>query len=136
MYMMLFSIKHLNNNGWIVIDDVFPHSEYEQERLNLKKSGPQTGDVWKAIYEILDTLVNISESIYFVKDIARGNLIIKMKNNNNENITINDSIPFCNIDGWYDGNDAEWNKYDYKRDFGNYLKKMEQFKVVVINEIV
>jgi len=130
------SIKNLNNNGWIVIDDVFPHSENEQERLNLRKSGPQTGDVWKAIYEMLDTLVNISESIYFVKDIARGNLIIKLKNSNTENITINDSIPVCNVDGWYNGNDAEWNKYDYTRDFGNYLKKMEQFKVVVINEIV
>jgi hypothetical protein len=119
------SINNLNDGGWIIIDDVYPHNEYEQERLNLRKSGSQTGDVWKAIYNVLDIIDDISEVFYFEKGVCRGNLIFKVKKNNNTNIIIDDTIPTCNVDGWYIGDDAEWNKYTYKDDFDNYLKKID-----------
>ena len=115
-----------NNGGWIIIDDVFPHNEYEQERLNLKKIGSQTGDVWKAVYNILDDLVEISDYLYFEKNKGRGNLIVKIKNDNKSNISIDPTIPTCNVDGWYQGDDAEWNKYNYKRDFSDYINKINE----------
>ena len=115
------SIQNLNSGGWIMLDDVFPHCKYEQERLNLKKSGPQTGDVWKAVYDQLDRICELSEIVYFEQSTERGNLIFKLKENNTRNITIDASIPTMNVDGWYTGTDAEWNKYDYDRDFQTYL---------------
>ena len=121
------SIKNLNNGGWIILDDVFPHSENEQERLNLKKSGPQTGDVWKALYNVLDTIIEISDVIYFINNTERGNFIFKLKQNNTQNITIDETIPTCNNNGWYEGNDAEWNKYTYRKDFPSYIQKISKF---------
>jgi hypothetical protein len=121
------SINNLNDCGWIILDDVYPHDENEQERLNLRKSGPQTGDVWKALYNVLDTLIEISDIIYFIDNTERGNFIFKVKNNNTKNITIDKTIPTCNVDGWHEGNDAEWNKYTYKRDFPDYIKKLRNF---------
>ena len=56
------SIKFLNKNGIIFIDDVFPQNEDEQyktpinpiyENNILKYSSPWTGDVWKFIYYLL-----------------------------------------------------------------------------------
>jgi hypothetical protein len=121
------SINNLTDGGWIILDDVYPHCEYEQERLNLRKSGPQTGDVWKAVYNILDTIIEISDVIHFIDNTERGNFIFKIKQNNNKNIVIDETIPTCNNDGWYEGNDAEWNKYTYKNDFGNYITKIRSF---------
>ena len=121
------SIANLNDGGWIIIDDVFPHCEYEQERLNLRKSGSQTGDVWKAVYNVLDDLIDMSEHIYFVNNTERGNLVIQFKPNNNKNIMVDESIPTCNIDGWYEGVHAEWDKYKYKTDFHNYITKLNSF---------
>jgi hypothetical protein len=126
---MYNSIRHLKNGGWIILDDVFPHSEYEQERLNLQKSGPQTGDVWKALYNVLDTISNISDVMYFESSTERGNFIFKLKYDNDKNIIIDDTIPTNNIDGWYIGDDSEWNKYSYKKDFQDYM-----FKLNKINE--
>ena len=124
------TINNINPGGWIVIDDVFPHNEYEQEALDLRKSGPQTGDVWKAVYNILDDLVNISEKVYFEPRTERGNLIIKIKNSNKKNISIDETIPTCNVDGWYVGDDAEWNKYTNKNDFQKYITIMNMFSVL------
>jgi hypothetical protein len=121
------SINNLNDGGWIILDDVFPHSENEQERLNLNKSGSQTGDVWKALYNVLDTIIEISDIIYFINNTERGNFIFKVKQNNTKNIVIDETIPTCNIDGWYQGNGSEWNKYTYKRDFPDYIKKLNKF---------
>jgi hypothetical protein len=121
------SINNLNDGGWIILDDVYPHSENEQERLNLRKSGSQTGDVWKALYNVLDTIIEISETIYFINNTERGNFIFKVKSNNTKNITIDETIPTCNVDGWYEGDDAEWNKYTYSKDFSEYLKKINNF---------
>lgn len=122
------SINNLNDGGWIILDDVFPHSEYEQERLNLKKVGAQTGDVWKAVYNILDTIIEISDVIHFEPKTERGSFVFKLKPNNVKNITIDKTIPTCNIDGWYSGNDAEWNKYVYTRDFNNYMNRILCFE--------
>jgi FkbM family methyltransferase len=118
------SIENINDNGWLIIDDVYPHNEYEQERLNLRKNGAQTGDVWKAVYNVIDDLINLSNEIYFIKTVGRGNLILNINKTKGKNIIIDETIPTCNVDGWYEGNDAEWNKYNYKTDFENYLKKV------------
>jgi hypothetical protein len=121
------SINNLNSGGWIILDDVFPHSEYEQERLDLNKIGSQTGDVWKALYNILNDIEIMSDVIYFEKNTERGSFIFKLKDNNNKNITIDETIPTCNSDGWYVGNDAEWNKYKYNNDFVNYITRLNNF---------
>jgi hypothetical protein len=122
------SINNLNDGGWIILDDVFPHCEYEQERLSLKKVGAQTGDVWKAVYNILDTIIEISDVIHFEPKTERGSFVFKLKPNNVKNITIDETIPTCNVDGWYSGNDAEWNKYVYTRDFNNYMNRILCFE--------
>jgi hypothetical protein len=120
------AIRHLKKGGWIILDDVFPHSEYEQERLNLQKSGPQTGDVWKALYHILDTIHDMSDVMYFESSTERGNFIFKLKYDNHKNIDIDDTIPTNNVDGWYTGDDSEWNKYSYKKDFQDYMLKLNK----------
>lgn len=122
------SINNLNENGWIILDDVFPHTEYEQERLNLRKIGAQTGDVWKAVYNVIYTLNELSDILYFVNNTERGSLVFRVKSNNTKNIQIDNTIPTCNIDGWYEGDNAEWNKYKYSTDFVKYLKKLEEYK--------
>ena len=124
------SINNLNSGGWIILDDVFPHTENEQERLNLRKSGPQTGDVWKALYHVLDDIISISEIIYFEPRTERGCFVFKVKQNNIKNIVIDETIPTCNVDGWYNGNDAEWNKYSFKKDYPNYINKMKKFNQI------
>lgn len=121
------SINYLNNGGWIILDDVYPHSENEQERLNLRKQGAQTGDVWKALYNVLDDIIEMSDVIYFEPRTERGSFIFKLKTTNTKNIMIDETIPTCNIDGWYEGDNAEWNKYTYKNDFLNYMNKISQF---------
>ena len=117
------SIKNLKEGGIIMLDDVYPHSEKEQEALDLTKSGAQTGDVWKAVYDVFNILEEISEEIFFFKNSERGNLILKLKKGNSKNIEIDKTIPTKNVDGWYKGNDKEWEKYNYKKDFNDYYNK-------------
>jgi hypothetical protein len=124
------SINNLNPGGWIILDDVFPHAENEQERLNLNKCGAQTGDVWKAVYNVLDDIIEMSDIIHFEDKTERGSFIFKLKESNKKNILIDTSIPTCNKDGWYNGNDAEWNKYTYKNDFLLYMNRIRQFTPV------
>lgn len=121
------SLNSLNDGGVIVLDDVYPHNENEQNALDLNKVGAQTGDVWKAVYNIWDCLLEISDEVLFVPNVARGNLIFKIKSSNNKNITIDDSIPTMNVDGWYKGTDKEWNKYTYSSDFTNYFLKLLEY---------
>jgi len=118
------SIRNIKDSGWIILDDVFPHCEYEQERLDLRKSGAQTGDVWKALYNIIDTIADISNVMYFETSTERGNFVFQLKHNNTQNISIDSSIPTSNVDGWYTGTDAEWTKYTYTHDFPNYVSRM------------
>jgi len=122
------SINNLNDGGWIVLDDVFPHSEEEQRSLNLKNLGkPLTGDVWKAVYNSLNKIIEISDIVLFEPNTERGNIAFRIKSNNTDNITIDSTIPTCNIDGWYQGDDGEWTKYDYNKDFQMYLDKISNF---------
>jgi hypothetical protein len=62
--------------------------------------------------------------MYFESSTERGMFIFKLKPDNTKNIEIDCTIPTNNIDGWYDGNDSEWNKYNYKNDFQDYLGKL------------
>jgi len=119
------SIKSLNNGGFLVLDDVYPHKEREQEALDLRRLGEHlTGDVWKGVYNILDELESISSDIYFIRDVERGHLIFKIEDTS-KNITVDNTMPNTNIDGF---NPCEWNKYTYSRDFPEYLKRLEKFK--------
>jgi hypothetical protein len=122
------SINHLNNNGFIVLDDVYPHCEREQESLDLSKVGAQTGDVWKAVYHVIDHLQEISNDIYFIKETERGNLVLQIKDTS-RNITIDETIPITNYDGRHP---CEWERYNYKEDFSKYLEKMSSFKNKII----
>ena len=121
------SIKNLNENGFIVLDDVYPHNEEEQKSLDLKNFGkPLTGDVWKAVYHLLDTFQDICHNIYFFKDTERGNLVLHIKDNT-KNIVIDESMPTSNVNGWHP---CEWNKYSYKEDFNNYFQKLSLYKAL------
>jgi hypothetical protein len=118
------SIKNLKSGGFIVLDDVYPHKEREQESLDLRRLGePLTGDVWKGVYNILDELVNISSDKYFLKEVERGHLIFKIEDTT-KNITIDNTIPSGNYDGWHP---CEWNKFTYKNDFTAYLNKLSNY---------
>ena len=123
------AINSLNDGGIIMLDDVYPHAKREQEALDSNKSGAQTGDVWKAVYHVFKTIDDISDEIRFYKDSERGNLVFKLKHANTQNIMIDDSLPTKNVDGWYKGNDKEWLKYDYDRDFNNYLTLLNKYLV-------
>ena len=121
------SINNLNLGGFLVLDDVFPHCEREQESLDLKKTGPQTGDVWKAVYNILDDLESISSDKFFIKETERGNLVLKIECIDNT-ITIDNTIPSSNTDGF---NPCEWNKFTYKNDFNTYLNRFNNYNSVL-----
>jgi hypothetical protein len=121
------SINNLNDGGIIIIDDIYPHSENEQYSLELLRDGPNTGDVWKAVYNVLDTLIEISEAVYFFPNVMRGNLVLKIKSNNDKNISIDNTIPTMNTDGNYKGDDKEWNKYNYRKDFVTYFNRLSSF---------
>jgi hypothetical protein len=123
------SIANINEGGIIMLDDVFPHCKREQEALDLTKSGAQTGDVWKAVYDNLSILEEISDEILFFKNSERGNLVFKIKQNNNKNIIIDPTMPTKNVDGWYKGNDKEWVKYDYDKDFNTYFNLINKYLV-------
>jgi hypothetical protein len=65
------SVKFLNKNGIIFLDDVLPISKDEQEKIPinpiyengiLKYSSPWTGDVWKFVYYLL---LNFKEKIEY-----------------------------------------------------------------------
>ena len=71
--------------------------------------------------------------VLFVHDVERGNLVFKMKKNNVKNILIDDTIPTMNSDGWYKGDDKEWNKFTYNKDFVNYFIKLSEFSYSIDN---
>lgn len=127
------SINFLKPNGVILIDDVFPHNEYEQLPLDLSNKGANTGDVWKAIYNYFNQLVAISSDILFFDHIDRGMLSFRIKNSlpleldssgTKNNIIIDSTLPSEN-----NGIKKEWTKYNYNRDFSDYFKKISQYVV-------
>lgn len=114
------AIKYIKSGGWILLDDVHPLAEEEQEALDLRKLGkPLTGDVWKAVYHIFSQLDEICEDIKFA-NIGRGLLMLKIKENNISNIIIDPDIPTVNVDGWYPGPEKEWKLYNYNDHFFEY----------------
>jgi hypothetical protein len=121
------SINFLNDGGIIVLDDVYPHAESEQQCLDLSRYGAQTGDVWKAVYHLLDKFVELCEVIYFTSRTERGSLVLKLKKNNTQNIQIDASIPSSNYDGKHAGAEAEWNLYTWSKDFQVYKKRLSSF---------
>jgi hypothetical protein len=122
------SINNLKSGGFIILDDVYPHNENEQFSVKLFYDGPQTGDVWKGVYNILDKLEDISDEIFFIKNTMRGNIILKIKENNKDNIVIDTTLPICNTYGLCRCGNCEWNKYNYKLDFNTYFSKISKFK--------
>ena len=110
-----------------MLDDVFPHHEIEQTCLDLNKHGPQTGDVWKAVNHVLDSIVDMSDEVLFTPRTERGNLVFKVKSGNTKNITIDPSIPTNNPDGWHASPAGEWNTYTWGRDFGAYCARLRGF---------
>ena len=72
----------------------------------------------------------MSDIIYFEKNTERGSFIFKLKSNNDKNITIDKTIPTRNHDGWYVGNDVEWDKYIYSRDFQNYIARLNNYSIL------
>ena len=123
------SIRCLNDGGVIMLDDVFPHSKSEQECLDLNRHGPLTGDVWKAVYHVLDTIVDISDIVYFNPSTERDNLVFKVKAGNTKNITIDPSLPTSNPDGWHASPEGEWTLYTWERDFTHYCGRIHTFPV-------
>lgn len=112
------SIRKLNTNGIILIDDIIPIHYDEQLKIPLKNTYqnnilktlvPWTGDVWKIIYHILLKYRNNIEFEYFYNIYYRGIASIKI----NEYFT----IPYDEID--------IINSYDYKLDFENYLNLLQ-----------
>jgi Rps23 Pro-64 3,4-dihydroxylase Tpa1-like proline 4-hydroxylase len=109
------SVKFLNKNGIIFIDDVLPISKNEQEKIPinpiyengiLKYSSPWTGDVWKFIYYLLLNFKDKIEYTIFSHQNYRGVIKICLK----ENFTILESSLLT------------INSYDYDMDFEDYKK--------------
>ena len=121
------SINSLKDGGIIMLDDVFPHEEKEQVCLDLNGHGPMTGDVWKAVNHVLDTLIDMSDEVLFTPQTERGNLVFKVKKGNTRNIVIDPSIPTNNPDGWHASPEGEWNLYTWSRDYESYKKRLLTF---------
>ena len=108
------SIKALNENGTLFIDDIMPFNYNEQLKIPIKhyyeneilKYGePWTGDVWKIIYFILQHLSEKVNFSYYSNLNYRGVAMFKIK----EQFEI-------------DKNNIETiNNYDYFKDYMNYI---------------
>lgn len=107
------SVKFLNKNGIIFLDDVLPISKDEQEKIPinpiyengiLKYSSPWTGDVWKFMYYLLLNFKDKIDYRVFSHQNYRGVVKICLK----ENFTILEStLPTIN-------------SLDYDTDFKKY----------------
>lgn len=96
------SVKFLNKNGIIFLDDVLPISKDEQEKIPinpiyengiLKYSSPWTGDVWKFVYYLLLNFKDKIDYRVFSHQNYRGVVKICLK----ENFTIPEStLPIIN----------------------------------------
>jgi len=125
------SIYNLNNGGWIILDDVYPHDESEQVPYYFYKKGAIPGDIWKAVYNIFDELLDMSEIFWFFPNTERGCIAFKLKSDNTKNIIIDSSIP-THVDGTKNLlAEGEWTKYSYKSDFQNYYDKIKQYTINV-----
>jgi hypothetical protein len=112
------SIKVLNNNGSIFIDDIIPLNYNEQLKIPerhyyengiLKYGEEWTGDIWKLIYYLLVHYKDKLLFSYYYNINYRGIAHIKIKNQNHFSEIPEDAL-------------KEINNYDYFRDFNNYLQ--------------
>ena len=114
------SIKLLNENGKLFIDDILPLTYDEQlkipkqhfyEKNILKYGEPWTGDVWKVMYFILQNYVEHIDFSHYYHSNYRGVGLIKV-------------LHFFQIDT----NDIDTiNNYDYFKDFKNYVNLIINF---------
>lgn len=115
------SIKYLNENGKIFIDDILPSNHNEQCKIPvrhyyengiLKYGEPWTGDVWKLIYHILlKYKENINTLKYYNHPNYRGVALITLKNNFEIDEKDIDTI----------------NNYEYFKDFNNYNELLDTY---------
>ena len=112
------SIKILNKNGLIFIDDCIPLNYNEQLKIPLKhyyekgilQYGEEwTGDVWKFIYHLIKNYKDKFTFRYFHNIEYRGLLCIQLKEQFEVVVSSYDDI----------------NNYDYFEDFNNYLKLLQ-----------
>jgi hypothetical protein len=108
------SIKYLNENGKILLDDIIPLNVNEQLKVPFKHNYvdgilktliPWTGDVWKFLFHVLTFYGEHIDFQYYYNLNYRGVAVLKIK----EKFTIPDS----DID--------TINSYDYTNDFLNYM---------------
>jgi O-antigen biosynthesis protein len=117
------SIKYLNENGKILLDDIIPFNYNEQRKIPIKhyyengilKYGePWTGDVWKIIYHLL---LKYKSSIKTFKIFHNPNYR---------------GIGCISINKYFqiDENDLEEiNSYEYFEDFNNYIKLLQEVSI-------
>jgi glycosyltransferase involved in cell wall biosynthesis len=115
------SIRFLNENGKILIDDIIPLNYDEQLKIPvrheyqdgvLKTLIPWTGDVWKILYHILSLYSEYIDFQYFYHPYYRGVAVLQIK-------------------GFFQILDTELdviNNYDYINDFPLYIDLIENFK--------
>jgi len=122
------SLKKLNPNGSILIDDILPMNEREQlkfpinhvyENDILKYREPWTGDVWKFIYYLLKN-VKMEFQWFQCKPHYRGIIYIK-------NI-------ITDIPDDYEKIYEEINSYSYKDDFNKYVNYLFTCNLNVNND--
>jgi hypothetical protein len=114
------SIRFLNKNGKILLDDIIPLNYDEQLKVPLKhevRNGilktfvPWTGDVWKTMYHILSLYSENIEFQYFYHPYYRGVAVLQIK------------TPFQIPDSELDA----INNYTYETDFRKYIGLIENF---------
>jgi glycosyltransferase involved in cell wall biosynthesis len=113
------SVKVLEKDGFLFIDDILPLTYNEQLKIPRKhyyengilKYGEEwTGDIWKVVYHILKNYSqHILETKYFYNASYRGVLYLTLKNAF--------EIPYLEID--------VINSYDYFTDFPVYLELLK-----------
>jgi hypothetical protein len=115
------SIRFLNKNGKILLDDVIPLNHDEQLKTPIKhqlQDGilktlvPWTGDVWKILYHILSFYSQFIEFNYFYHPYYRGIAVLQIKDSFH--------IPDRDLD--------IINNYYYYTDFMKYIDLIENYK--------
>lgn len=115
------SIRFLNENGKILLDDIIPLNHDEQLKIPvrheyrdgvLKTLVPWTGDVWKILYHILSLYSQYVEFNYFYHPYYRGVAVLQIKKSF--------QVPETELD--------VVNNYNYTNDFPLYIDLIENFK--------
>jgi hypothetical protein len=108
------SIKYLNDNGKILLDDIIPLNSDEQLKIPIKhiyENGvlktmvPWTGDVWKVLFHILNYYRDNIDFSYFYNLNYRGVAVLQIKQKF--------QIPETELDSI--------NSYNYTTDFNAYM---------------